>query len=799
MRLLRKKLLREILESKFRFFAISSVVAIGILLFTASYMSFLNLSKSYQYTYDRLNFEDLLVRVDRAPERVVERLSALPNIELMTPRVNDPLGMELEDGTRITGQVIGVPDEEPYVNMLYVREGSAITGQEQGLTCLVENHFATFNDLHEGDIIYAVKNGERMPINIAGVVSSPEYMVVFRNRQFPMTSATVYGVFYFNMDQARALTGFASNSFNEFAFTLKDYSLLETTERQVREVLKPYGIEEVTNRDNQISNTLLEMDLRSFHDFALFFPILFFSIAAFSIYMILSRLVRTQRPIIGLMRAIGYSSRRVLLHYMSFALVVGLVGVVFGSLLGLAATGVVSKVYSIQMKIPFVQYGLYPLVFLYGFLMAMAFCAISGIVPARRSAKIQPTEALRGVVDPIKYGKVSWVERLLPRIDRLRVFWRLPLRNIFRNRRRTAFTVIGIMFAIILIMLNLGINDTVNANMDQAFNHLFTFDIAVLFLDPQTRVTQNKIEKIPGVTLVEPTIGAPCTISNGDEDVDSILMGALVDTVMRGFLDEKNREVQISTNHCLMSRNYRDQLGVAVGDMVEVTSNNRSRSFMVSDFIMEPMGSFVYVPVEEARELLGYGTKSSAFYIQVDEGYYQEVRDVPLRYARGAHPGRPEPDPEGDQLLHGASLHRHRGDAGLRDHHGLLPRLQHLYHQHHGEGTGGGHHAHPGGPAVEGLTLPHPGERDDGTSGPHPRLHRRAYRHGPGHEALRDRPFRLHPRHLRVDLYHHRGHGHRAHGALGVPLAAAHPPPGPGPIHQAALTLRGRSPAARGR
>jgi putative ABC transport system permease protein len=627
MRLLRKKLLREILESKFRFFAISSVVAIGILLFTASYMSFLNLSESYEYTYDRLNFEELLVRVDRAPERAAERLSSLPNVELVTPRINDPLGMELEDGTRITGQIISVPDSEPYVNMLYLREGTGLTGNEQELTCLVENHFAEFNDLGEGDTIYAVKNGQRIPIRIAGVVSSPEYMIVFRNRQFPMTSATVYGVFYLGEEQARALTGFASNSYNEFAFTLKDYALLETTENQVRAVLKPYGIEEVTTRDNQISKMLLDMDLRSFHDFALFFPILFFSIAAFSIYMILSRLVRTQRPIIGLMRALGYSSRTVLLHYMSFALVVGIVGVVLGSLLGWAATGIVSKVYSIQMKIPFVQYGTYPEVFLYGFLMAMGFCAISGIVPARRSAKVQPTEALRGVVDPIRYGKVSWVERLLPRIDKLRVFWRLPLRNIFRNRRRTAFTVIGIMFAIILIMLNLGINDTINANMDQAFNHLFTFDIAALFLDPQTRVTQNKIEKIPGVTVVEPAIGAPCTISNGDEDVDSILMGALVDTVMRGFLDEKNREVEITPNHCLMSRNYRDELGVAVGDMVEVTTYNRSRSFMVSDFIMEPMGSFVYVPVDEARELLGYGTKSSAFYIQVDEGYYQQVRD----------------------------------------------------------------------------------------------------------------------------------------------------------------------------
>ncbi len=627
MKLLRKKLLREILESKFRFFAISSVVAIGILLFTASYMSFLNLDASYQYTYDRLDFEELLVRVERAPERVVERLSSLPNVEMVTPRVNDPLGMELEDGTRITGQVIGVPTAGPYVNTLYLREGNALTGRVQEPTCLVENHFASFNDLHQGDVIYAVKRGERIPVRVAGVVSSPEYMVVFRNRQFPMTSATVYGVFYFDMDQARLFTGIAADSYNEFAFVLKDYALLETTERQVRAILKPYGIEEVTTRDDQISNMMLEMDLRSFHDFALFFPILFFSIAAFSIYMILSRLVRTQRPIIGLMRAVGYSSRSVLLHYMSFAIVVGVVGVVLGSLLGWAATGIVSKVYSSTMKIPFVKYGVYPEVFLYGFLMAMAFCALSGVIPARRSAKVHPTEALRGVVDPTRYGKVTWVERLLPRFDRLRVFWRLPLRNIFRNRRRTAFTVIGIMFSIVLIMLTLGINDTVKANMDQAFNHLFTFDIAVLFLDPQTRVTQSQIEKIPGVTVVEPTVGAPCSISNGEEDVDSILMGALVDTVMRGFLDEENREVSISPNHCLLSRNYRDQLGIGVGDTVEVTAYDRSRSFTVSDFIMEPMGSFVYVPVDEARKLLGYGTRSSAFYVQVDEGYYREVRD----------------------------------------------------------------------------------------------------------------------------------------------------------------------------
>jgi len=628
MRLLRKKLLREIKQAKFRFLAISSVVAIGIILFTASYMSFLNLSASYDYTYDKLHFEDLLVQVEKAPARVVDRLSQLSNIKEVTPRVSDPLGMELEDGTRITGQIIGVPTTRPYVNMLHLREGRELTDQETELTTLVEYHFAEFNDLKEGDVIYAVKSGQKIPIRIAGIVSSPEYLIVFRSRQFPMTSATVYGVFYFNMDQARFLTSFPSNSYNQFAITLDDYALLETTERQVRDILSPFHIEEVTTRDNQISKTLLEMDLQRFHDFALFFPILFFSIAAFSIYMILSRMIRTQRPIIGLMRAIGYSSRTVLRHYLSFAFAVGVVGVIVGSLLGWAATGLVSKIYSSQLGIPFVEYGIYPEVFFYGLLMAMGFCALAGLIPARQSASVQPTEALRGTVDPIKYGKRTWVERLLPSLNRLRVFWRLPLRNVFRNRRRTAFTVVGIVFAVILIMLNLGINDTVHANMDRAFNHLFTFDIAVIYLEPQTRVTQKKIESIPRVTKVEPTVGTPCTASNGQEEVDTIVLGMPADTVMRGFLDENNQEVNLKPYHCLVSSNYRDQLGVTEGDSIEITAFRRSRSFVISDFIKDPMGSFIYIPVDEARDLLGYGLQSSAFYIQVNPGRYQEVRDA---------------------------------------------------------------------------------------------------------------------------------------------------------------------------
>ncbi|MBU4240609.1 MAG: hypothetical protein KKE43_03820, partial [Actinobacteria bacterium] len=54
MNTMRLKLMREILNAKVRFLAITLVVVIGVAIFIASSMSYRNLDTSYQYTYDTL-------------------------------------------------------------------------------------------------------------------------------------------------------------------------------------------------------------------------------------------------------------------------------------------------------------------------------------------------------------------------------------------------------------------------------------------------------------------------------------------------------------------------------------------------------------------------------------------------------------------------------------------------------------------------------------------------------------------------------------------------------------------------
>ncbi len=628
MSMLGRKLAREIRFAKYRFGAIALVVAIGILMFSASYMSFQNLSNSHNVTYSRLNFADILIRVNRAPEFALKRVADIDTVQMATGRVSEDISVIQPDGARVSGLVIGVPTSTPYVDQLSVNKGSYFSGQEKEPVCLVENHFAKFNKLQPGDTVSIAAGQRNIPLKVLGSAYSPEYLIVFSGSQFAMTSATSYGVFFIPLQQAQQLFSMAG-SYNEIAVTLKDPSTLESTLARMKEMLKPYDIQDVTTRDDQVSKTLTEEQLTNSKRFALFFPLLFLGIAALSIYMLLSRMVRAQRPLIGLMRALGYSQERVMLHYMSFALAIGLAGALVGSVLGYIATGVITRIYANTMSIPFIQVRFYWGIAALGVLLSLAFCAIAGLMPAWESAKINPTEALRGVVDPSKFSKKTIPERVIPAIQKWKVFWLLPIRNIFRNRRRTVFTMLGITFAIMLILSMLGILDTTRATLSKSFDRLYTFDITVVYADAQSAVTERKIEAVPGVNAVEPAAVGRCILIKGGKKEDSALMGMEPGSSMRHFVNDKDQPLELRPGELLLSKQYQNKLGLQVGDEVSVEIPRRATlSFRVGGFAQEPVGTFAYSTLDDARRALGLGLGSTLYGVKVDPGALDQVRNI---------------------------------------------------------------------------------------------------------------------------------------------------------------------------
>ena len=77
---LTRKLIRDLAQAKWQHAAVALMVALGVAFFNAAYSAYVNLTESYDNSYRRLAFEDFGVRFQAAPERVAERIRAIPGV-----------------------------------------------------------------------------------------------------------------------------------------------------------------------------------------------------------------------------------------------------------------------------------------------------------------------------------------------------------------------------------------------------------------------------------------------------------------------------------------------------------------------------------------------------------------------------------------------------------------------------------------------------------------------------------------------------------------------------------------------
>lgn len=94
---------------------------------------------------------------------------------------------------------------------------------------------------------------------------------------------------------------------------------------------------------------------------------------------------------IGVLRAIGWTKKRIIKMVIGESLLLSLIAVIVGLLVGI---GIVEILGSIQM-IPGLMPSFSPLLFLKGIVVGLLLGIVGGIYPAYRASRLEPTEALR--------------------------------------------------------------------------------------------------------------------------------------------------------------------------------------------------------------------------------------------------------------------------------------------------------------------------------------------------------------------------------------------------------------------
>ncbi|MEA2010857.1 MAG: ABC transporter permease, partial [Actinomycetota bacterium] len=387
---LSRKRRRDMRRQRWQFLAVGITVVIGVMMFSATYDSYLNLTASYEQTYDRLAFADMTVT--GGDEDLPDTLASLPGVETVTVRHTADLPITIDNKT-LRGRMVGTPaGDQPDINKIDVEEGSYIS-TDGGFEAVAEVHVARTFELETGDS-FTIIVGPGQEVEIVGIAASAEYIWPAASTQEIFPAPEQFGVFFVDEELVSQLP--PSVSSRETLVLYDDDADTETVDAAVHDAATAADATGIVAQDDHPSNSTLQLDVEGFRSMAIAFPILFLTAAGMAIYVLLTRIVFAQRSIIGTMRASGMSSRELRRHYLSFGLWIGTIGAVVGVVVGLIFGALMTEMYTGFLDIPDTVVVIRPSTIIVGLLFGIVAGALSALVPARAAYKIEPAEAMRG-------------------------------------------------------------------------------------------------------------------------------------------------------------------------------------------------------------------------------------------------------------------------------------------------------------------------------------------------------------------------------------------------------------------
>lgn len=617
------KNLRDLRASLAQTIALIVIVALGIASLVALLGAYRDLGTSYNHTYSQLHLADVTFSIQAAPQSVVDQVAAVDGVAAVTGRLVIDGGLELSpgaagsDGQQIRSRLIGLPpDSHPQVNDVLILDGRYLASGDTRVA-LLESHFANIHGLGPGDSVQPIVNGQKVSLEVIGVAASPEYLIVSPSKQEIMPSAETFAVLFVPLPELQNMTG-AQGQVNDISVLLKPGVDQQQVVKAIEDQLTQYGLLTTTLQADLPSVAALRLDLEGYQEIAGLMPTLILLVAAGSVYVMLGRQVRAQRPQIGLMKAVGYSSRAVVGHYLVMALIIGVIGSVLGVAIGIPLEYAITGAYAGELGIPLVQTQVHLDLVVMGVLISLAVVTLAGLGPARSSARLAPATAMR--LDPavqLAPGRVSFIERWV----HLPIGLRLPLRNVFRVRRRSLSTVLGLVFAFILILMSWGMLDSMQYMLQHQFNDVERWDLLVTFNSPQGQATLEEINGWPGVKATEPLVQLPATLKAGGQSED-VLLSAFdpSQNLYALYLGGGATATEaLAQDGVVLTSAFVDKLHLKVGDKVTLTTLLGSREFTLSGTTEQLMSAAVYVSLDQVQQWAGSAQDNfTGIYLTVD-------------------------------------------------------------------------------------------------------------------------------------------------------------------------------------
>lgn len=458
--MLRRKLHRDMRQSAMQFLSIVLLCALGTFIF-AGLDGIANLAQGTIDVYFEENqLADFWITTPSADRDALAKVKRIDGVEEVCARAGAKLETTLPNQPALQ---VTAYDGEMTINRPIVEKGEMLdVNDTRG--CLIQVGFAREHGLEVGDRVTVEMQGTEFSFQIRGTVYSPEYICVTEGN-YP--NPKEYGYILIN---AQAMPELPLTEI--LVRAEKDVNRSELREK-IQKAL-PQAL--ILDRNAHQSTASATSNAQMFAKLTLVFPVLAYAVAALIVLTTLTRMIDNQRLQMGTLKALGYSSRKIRNHYVSYAIAPSLAGSLLGILIGHETLP--RLIWALLLGQNEYPYRIYPHVSAASWSMAaltvlMSICIC--LYTYYKASRETTAELLRP--KPPKAGKRIFLERIGPLWRRFSFNTKMMIRNLLRNRMRTLMSFVGVLCCNALIIASFGLQDSVNSLAANHYTQTLHYDI----------------------------------------------------------------------------------------------------------------------------------------------------------------------------------------------------------------------------------------------------------------------------------------------------------------------------------
>ncbi len=467
-----RKLFRTAWQYKAQFFSMILMIAIGIGVFLGFNIEWKSIETDVTNFFEATKYADFRLYSETGfSAEEVEKIKDIDGVDEATRFLSVLVSEKGTDQKTLTLHV----SEDYTVSTMMIMSGKEYDENADGFW--LSDRYADANGISLGDTLTLTYMNLEISGEVLGLVKSGEEMICVADSNQLMPDYKTHGFAYISPVKYASLLG-------PMAIYPQINILSDMEKADLEEAVKDAlgtTIMVVAKEDDMVYSEAMG-ESEEGKTMGSILPVLFLAIAVLTMTTTMHRIAANEKVQIGTLKALGFKDRRVLLHYTSYGLVIGIIGAALGVGLGyFVAWYIMNPNGSMGTYFDMDEWKLVmPAFCIPVILLTVALLVLIGFLSVKKMLRGTPAETLRPYVP--KNVKKSRIERL-PVIEKRSFGTKWNLRDIMRHKARSAMTLVGVAGCMVLLVGGLGMKDTMATFMDLLGDKLCNYETKVNLAD----------------------------------------------------------------------------------------------------------------------------------------------------------------------------------------------------------------------------------------------------------------------------------------------------------------------------